>query len=177
MAMAKKKTHHLADQRGFSLIEVLVATLIAAVAIGATMIVHANNLRQVADNSELARAELILVNMVSRMQVNNQALIGNVYTVPGTWAAAAASPPLCVGCTPEQIALQYDVPMWQSQAFEAGLTGANLSIVSIVDNTGKRRWRVQVDWPAHALASVVQRAPCVAVAANHCVSMLLEAGP
>lgn len=60
--MAKEKTHHLADQRGFSLIEVLVATLIAAVAIGATMIVHANNLRQVADNSELARAELILVN-------------------------------------------------------------------------------------------------------------------
>ncbi|WP_157964360.1 type IV pilus modification PilV family protein [Ephemeroptericola cinctiostellae] len=171
--MMKEKNNHLKDQKGFSLIEVLVATLIAAVAIGATMIIHANNLRQVSDTSELARAELVLVNMVSRMQVNNQELAANTYS--GTWFAAAVTPPLCVGCTPAQIALLYDVPMWQSQAFEAGLIGARLRIAPV--GAANAVWSVQMDWPAHAPANVVQRAPCVVVAANHCVSMLLRVGP
>ena len=173
MAMMKINVNHLNDQKGFSLVEALVATLIAAVAIGATMIIHAQNLRQVSDNSELARAELILVNMVSRMQVNDQALRANAYR--GTWAPAAIAPAPCVGCGPLQMATQYDVPMWQLQASEAGLTGATLTIAPI--GNAATDWNVLMSWLAHDPTAVVQRAPCVAVAANHCVSMVLRVGP
>lgn len=175
--MIKKSIKTPKACQGFSLIEVLVAMLIAAGAIGATMIIHTNNLRQVLDNSELSRAELVLVNMISRMQVNDAALRANAYR--GTWQPSSNMPPPCVACSPVKMAVQYDIPMWQLQASEAGLSGANLS-VNLNNVNQASVWRVQIDWPAHDVNSVVQRtrgAPCApALATNHCVSMLLRAG-
>ena len=163
-------------QKGFSLIEVLVAMLIAAVAIGATMIVHANNLRQVADNADLTRAELVLTNMVSRMQVNNQALIDGAYN-GGPWAAVNGAPIPRLGLTPVQVAW-FDVTMARFEAFEVGLVGAVLNIAPVVGAAGQE-WSVAIDWPAHDPANVVHRgAACAAVAAaNHCVSTSLRVGP
>ena len=150
------------------------ATLIAAVAIGATMIVHANNLRQVADNSDLARAELVLVNMVSRMQVNNAALIEGAYV--GVWPAVNVAPIPALGFTPAQVAW-FDVTMVQFEAFEAGLTGATLNIAPL--GGAGQQWNVAINWPAHDPANIVRRGvACAAVAAaNHCVSTSLRVGP
>ena len=164
-------------QKGFSLIEVLVAMLIAAVAIGATMIVHANNLRQVADNADLTRAELVLTNMVSRMQVNNQALIGGDAYKDSPWTAVSGAPIPRLGLTPVQMAW-FDVTMARFEAFEEGLVGAVLNIAPVVGAAGQE-WSVAIDWPAHDPANVVHRgAACAAVAAaNHCVSRSLRVGP
>ena len=55
-------------QQGFSLFEVLIAMLIAAVGIAAVMGVHNANLRHVRDHAQLNQAQLILNNTVYRLQ-------------------------------------------------------------------------------------------------------------
>lgn len=61
-------------QGGFSLIEVLIAMLIATVAIGGLMSLHARNVSQAADNVGLQRAELVLMNAVARARVGQNTL-------------------------------------------------------------------------------------------------------
>lgn len=57
------------EQKGFSLFEVLLAMFIAAVAVGGVMALQTRNLRQVADNVVLTRAQDVLSNASARVSV------------------------------------------------------------------------------------------------------------
>ena len=63
------KPRSVCAQKGFSLFEVLLAMFIAAVAVGGVMSMHARNLRQVADNVVLTRAQDVLNNASARVSV------------------------------------------------------------------------------------------------------------
>lgn len=161
-------------QLGFSLVEVLVAMLIAAVAVGGTMLIHAQNLKQVTDNTELNRAELILTNAVARMQTNTTALRAGNYS--GNWVAAANAS-TCVQnppCAPALWATNHDIPELQAQLFDAGLNTATLTIA----NRNPATWLVSIQWNAHAADQTVWRAQCGAVVVGkNCVGLEVTVTP
>lgn len=141
------------NQRGFSLVEVLVAMLIAAVGVGGAMLIHAQNLKQVADNSSLNVAELILSNAANRIQMNNQ-------------AAACAQK-----CTPENWSINNDLAAITTQMNDAGLVNASLNVAQA--GTADI-WLVSIQWAAHDSSQAVWRNLCgQVVAGKNCVALLV----
>ena len=59
------------SQQGFSLLEVLIAALILAVAVAGVMRLHTGNMRQTAGNVQLQQAYWIVSNMYERYQKNH----------------------------------------------------------------------------------------------------------
>lgn len=132
------------------------AMLIAAVAVGGVMLVHAQNLRNVTDNAQLDRAQLVLSNLVQRMQSNRAEVIAGNYDDGFASAGSRAQ--------------TVDLPATRGQAGEAGLNGALFSIIN--NGTGERS--VMLQWVAHDANNAVWRVGCGAVVAGrHCLAMVM----
>lgn len=155
-------------QSGFGLLEVLVAALVAAVAVVGVMSMNNQNLREVADNAELSRSQMLLSNMAQRMSLNPEGVSAGFYN--GNWAAASVGSAACFGatCSAQLRAISVDIPAWRSQVSDAGLAGASLTVSSQVSD-----FVLQIDWLAHDAAQAVWRGDCVgvALAGRHCVAL------
>lgn len=158
-------------QLGFSLIEVLVSMLIATIAVGGAMLIHGQNLNQVADNSNLNNAELILSNAAHRMQVNRLALIGGNYNGSFVAGNPPASNTVCVNQACKW-AVNIDLPALKTQMIDAGLAGATLNVA----DTSTNSWLVKIQWPAHNQTLPVWRNECGKAAVgntNNCLAIIV----
>lgn len=133
-------------QKGFSLLEVLVAVLITALSMTVVINLHISNLKKVRDQVALNQAQLILSNTIDRLQQN----IKNNYSV-----------------VPTDLELNKITEYMQSQILDAELKNTHLNIIP--ENNG---WLVQIDWLAHNEKESIQRVECIKVAVNqHCLAL------
>ncbi|TDR31856.1 prepilin-type N-terminal cleavage/methylation domain-containing protein [Hydromonas duriensis] len=152
------QTKSSVQQLGFSLIEVLVAMLIAAVVVGGVMLAHAQNLRQSHDNMLLRRGHLILSNLSQRMLVSHQEVLLGYYDDGSVSKSSWAQ--------------MNDLPAVQSQAKNAGLTNAQFSIAHV----GEGVRRITLQWKAHDVRHAVWRKNCGEVVLGmHCLD--IDVGP
>ena len=136
------KTSKQRLQKGFSLFEVLIAMLVAAVGIGALMNIHTQNLRQVHDNAELKHGQLLLDNMVHRVQHSAD---------NGTLDADKNSIKQAI----------------EQQATDAGL---RTPIATLMERNGGQL--LQLQWDAHDTDDAVVRKLCNSAESNrHCLAL------
>ena len=101
-------------QKGFNLLEVLIALLVLSIGLLGLASLQANGLRN--NNSAYMRsqANLLVNDILDRIRANRAGLTAGEYDDP--FAGGIPTDPGCisVSCTPAQLA-DYDVLLWQSQ--------------------------------------------------------------
>ena len=114
-------------QAGFSLLEVLVAMFIAAVAVAGVMALHARNLSQVSDNVQLMRAQMVLNNAAARINVDanlNQTMTNEAESQKMTGVAVTSANRIVTGQSGRLLTIQWANHDTDTQVWRCPLLGA-----------------------------------------------------
>lgn len=101
------------DQRGFTLIEILIALVVLSIGLLGLAGLQANSLKNNNSAYQRTQASLLANEMLDRIRANRQGLDANAYD---SIDSTSTSDPGCItsGCTPTQMA-QYDADNWATR--------------------------------------------------------------
>lgn len=135
-------------QRGISLIESLVAIVVASLGILGILGVQMRTLADTQTGVRRAQAIRLVEDLSERMKVNPNAL-GNASSYLLSWSATPTAPADCktAPCTSQQLA-QYDLVQWR-QSVVNQLPNSDVSVFAVPDETvanNNRQLGVMVSW-------------------------------
>jgi len=113
-------------QAGFSLLEVLVAMFIAAVAVVGVMALHVRHLSQVGDNVQLMRAQMILTNAAARSNFDanlNQTMADEAESQKMTGVAVTSANLIVTGQLGRLLTIQWANHDADTQVWRCPLSG------------------------------------------------------
>lgn len=138
------------DERGFSLVEVLVALLVLAVGMLGLAALQNMGLRLGHQSYERTQATLLIYEMIDRMRANPAGVTNGDYSIPSLTNTAPTAATDCGSgaCTPTQMA-KYDMNQWistitgASGAQNTPLTGGEGAIVKAAATS---RYDISIRW-------------------------------
>lgn len=143
--------YHAASQRGFTLMEALVALVVAAVGILAVVAVQLRALGDTRVSVHRAQAIGLIDDLSERMRANPNALV-HMEDYAADWGSGeeeAPPDPICsAACTPEQLA-RYDVWAWRQNVAAALPNGHAAILLAPAGSTAtndRRQVAVLVGW-------------------------------
>lgn len=130
----------MGKSKGFSLIEVLVAFVIASVGLLGLATVQILSLKNINNTQYRSLATVYAYDMVERMRSNKSAVDAGAYdSITG-----GENPPNCTACTAAQIA-QQDAYMWNAKIKQNIASGGLVGGVGTVTKTGEI-FNIVVSW-------------------------------
>lgn len=138
---------HLKQQRGFSMLEVLITAIVVSIGILGVAGLQLYGIKNTHSANERVQAALLAYSIVDNMRANAVATRAGLYDI-----AASATPPAplpnCIGedkdCTTAELAI-FDLVQWKNNLSVLNATGDG-SIVSVTDADGFAQVTVTVTW-------------------------------
>lgn len=132
-------------QRGFSLIEVLIALVILAVGLLGMASLMLNSLQSSQSASMRSQASLYAYDIIERIRANPEAVTSTAYVLESRSTPTTLT--TCSPCTPQQRATR-DISEWLSNLFspQAGIPGASASIQRIANAGVPTIFDINISW-------------------------------
>jgi type IV pilus assembly protein PilV len=129
----EKQTAGTIPQRGFTLLEILVAVVVLSIGLLGLASLQAVGLRTNQSAYLRSQATLLAEDMVDRMRANNLAVRANAYDLPT--ATASANCRSAVGCSPNDMA-QNDYAEWTTTLARVFPNGEGVVCIDSTPNDG-----------------------------------------
>jgi type IV pilus assembly protein PilV len=153
------RMHHVADQqRGFTLIEVLIALLVLSFGLIGLAMLQATGLKFNNDSYMRSQATILAYDIIDRMRANKVGADGNSYCLTSISPCETTATPgaeTCgdstAGCTSAAALARYDVSRWydlQTRTLSAGAAPSSITRTTVTTAGGKtvNQYTITMRW-------------------------------
>lgn len=141
-------SHYAVRQRGFNLLEVLIALLVLAIGLLGLAALQNLSLRYANESYGRTQATLMIYEMIDRMRANSTGVIAGNYNGYSAWLT---SPPASTDCTSTPCSstamADYDVSQWISAITQRSVLAQGAGRIQPL--AGTSRFDVSVRWEEH----------------------------
>lgn len=160
-------------QKGFTLIEVMVAVFVLAVGILGMAGMQAVSVRESQNSIFRSQADILAADMADRLRANRADAADPLSTNYETDGTAVVSG-VCQGTTAncDEVAMaSYDIAQWQTQIANSSLPSG---VGTITRNAGTSEYTILVFWDEDRDGAVVTGAGCNSTALDGCIRLVIQ---
>ncbi len=160
-------------QKGFTLIEVMVAVFVLAVGILGMAGMQAVSVRESQNSIFRSQADILAADMADRLRANRADAADPLsvnYESDGTAVVSEACQGTTASCDEVQMA-SYDIAQWQTQIANSNLPSG---IGTITKNVGTSEYTILVFWDEDRDGAVVTGASCNSTALDGCIRLVIQ---
>jgi type IV pilus assembly protein PilV len=160
-------------QKGFTLIEVMVAVFVLAVGILGMAGMQAVSVRESQNSIFRSQADILVADMADRLRANRADAadpLSTNYETDGTAVVSGVCQGTTASCDEAAIA-SYDIAQWQTQIANSSLpSGAGI----ITRNDGTSEYTILVFWDEDRDGAVTTAASCNSTALDGCIRLVIQ---
>lgn len=160
-------------QKGFTLIEVMVAVFVLAVGILGMAGMQAVSVRESQNSIFRSQADILAADMADRLRANRADAADPLslnYESDGTAVVDTACLGTTASCDEVQMA-SYDIAQWQTQITNSSLPSG---VGTITRNAGTSEYTILVFWDEDRDGAVVTGASCNSTALDGCIRLVIQ---
>ena len=160
-------------QKGFTLIEVMVAVFVLAVGILGMAGIQAVSVRESQNSIFRSQADILAADMADRLRANRADAtdpLSSNYETDGTAVVSGTCRGTNANCDEVQMA-SYDIAQWQTQITNSSLPSG---VGTITRNSGTSEYTILVFWDEDRNGAVTTAASCNSTALDGCIRLVIQ---